>query len=215
MELIGIELSKIVSLFLVSRPSGQPPLGKIGKALQERYQFALFPKTIEEMAADKIIFGHGSFKDIRIDLLELYPDGIVISAKSPTEEIEAFMHDLVSWADENFGLKRTETQTINLVYESHLLIRSEKPLLAAIEPLKGVQSLLKKLLFASTKMDIEFAPFGISFSADPTKLAHMKPSRFSVERKVGPAYETNLYFSAAPLKTSDHLKVLELLESST
>ena len=214
MELVGIELAKIVSLFLVSRANGQPPLGKIGVALQQRYQFGIFPKTIEEITADRIAFGQGSFGDTRIDLLEIFPDGIVITARSPTEALEKFMEDLVSWADEDFGLKRTETQNINLAYESHLLIKSDKPLLQAALAFGAVQSLVKKLLFASTKIDVEFEPFGISFAPDPTKIAGMRPSRFGVERKIGPAYESNLYFSVAPLKTGDHLKVLDLLESS-
>ena len=91
MELIGIELAKVVSIFLVSRPEGQPPLGKMGSALAERYQFAIHPTTIEQMVADKIEFGQGAFGEVRIDLLEVFQDGIVVSAKSPTEGIEAFI----------------------------------------------------------------------------------------------------------------------------
>jgi hypothetical protein len=214
MELIGIELAKVVSLFFVSRPSGQPPLGRMGVALTERYNFAIHPTTIEQMVAEKIEFGQGAFGETRIDLLEVFQDGIVVTAKSPTEGIEAFMDDLVSWGIKEFGLVKVETQSINLAYESHLLIKSDKPILGVLDPLQNVQSLIKKLLFASTKIDAEFEPFGFNFSADPTKIASMKPARFIVERKVGASFDSNLYFSAAPLKTSDHLKVLELLESS-
>lgn len=214
MELIGIELAKVVSLFSVSRPGGQPPLGKMGSALAERYQFAQHPKTIEQMVAEKIEFGHGSFRDVRIDLMEIFLDGIVVSAKSPTDKIEAFMLDLETWINQEFGLARVETQKINIAYESHLLIRSEKPLLNVLNPLRKVQSLVQKLLFESTKIEADFEPFGFSFSADPNKIASMKPARFLVERKIGPSFESNLYVSASPLKTADHLRVLELLASS-
>ena len=214
MELISIELAKVVSLFTVSRPEGHHSMGKISAALSERYQFASVPRSIEQLIGEKIEFGHGSFNDSRIDLLEIFHDGIVVSAKSPTEKVEAFILDLETWSKSEFGLERVETQNINLAYESHLLIKSQKPLLNALKPLKSVQSLIHKLLFSATKIDAEFEPFGLSFSVDQNKIASMKPARFSVERKLGPSFESNLYFSIAPLKTADHLKVLELLESS-
>ncbi len=214
MELIGIEQAKIVSLFLVSYPNGQPALGKMGGALAARYQFAIYPKSIEDMVGDKIQFGQGTFGETRIDLLEIFQDGIVVTAKSPTKGIEAFIEDLITWGTEEFGLKKIETYNVNLAYESHLLIKSDKPILSVLEPLKNVQLLVKEMLFASTKIDADFDHFGFNLSADPTNIAGMKPARFTLERKIGAAFDRNLYFSVAPLKTSDHLKVLEVLESS-
>jgi len=37
-------------------------------------------------------------------------------------------------------------------------------------------------------------------------------SDFLMERRAGAPYEVNRYFCAAPIKTAEHIKVLELIE---
>ena len=80
MELIGIERSRIVSLFLVSNQAGQPPLINMATALVHRYEFATFPSSIEDLLKDKHEFGQGIFDGHRIDLVEVFGDGIVVTA---------------------------------------------------------------------------------------------------------------------------------------
>jgi hypothetical protein len=55
-------------------------------------------------------------------------------------------------------------------------------------------------------------PFGIAFSADYSLIPGMKPAPFRLERRAGLGFDTNLYVSQAPLRTADHIKLLEQLE---
>ena len=188
-------------------------LDKMAVGLARKYSFAIAPSKIEELTAEKIVFAQGNFQNHRIDQLEIFSDGIVVSAKSPSNVIDAFIIELLAWANDEFGLKRIETHVSSKTYESHLIVHSQKKLLSIMDGLKGVQNSLRKMLNASTKIDVEMEHFGFSIAADLTKIAGLKPIAFRLERKADASFGSNIYYSSAPLRTSDHLKVLEQIEA--
>jgi hypothetical protein len=40
-----------------------------------------------------------------------------------------------------------------------------------------------------------------------------RPNRFTLERRIGLPFSANVFFSQAPLKSGDHLALLEALEA--
>lgn len=212
MELIGIERTKIVSLFFVSNPAGQPDRAVMADALAQRYNFAVAPKKIEDLRADKVTFAEGAFEGTSIESLEVFPDGIVVAAKSPSEKIDGFIDDMLAWGENVFGLRRVETQTVNKIYESHLVLSSERKLFAALDEMTKVQNKFQELLVNTSNIDAKVEPFGFSFAVDQTKIAGLKPISFRLERKSDAAFASNLFYSSAPLKTLDHLTLLESIE---
>ncbi len=56
-----------------------------------------------------------------------------------------------------------------------------------------------------------FQPTGILIAIDPEEV-RIPIQRFSIERREGAAFRENKYFSAAPVQTDLHLRVLEEFE---
>ena len=213
MELIGIERSRIVSLFLLSNPVAQPPIARLAEALVERYQFSLFPREMADLLKDKTEFGQGIFEGHRIDSVEVFTDGVVVTARSNSEVVDRFINDMREWAKSEFGLLPVETHTINKVYESHLIVSSKKNILDSLGRLSKISASIQILLKKSSGIDVELQPSGLSFAADDTKIAGLRPIDFRLERKVNSSFEKGVYYSRSPLQTNDHLRVLEMIES--
>jgi hypothetical protein len=212
-ELIGYDTSSLTALFLASRaPDGQIALAPAVGELIKRYGFAGFPTNVQQLEAAKVEFRQGAFKDVGIESFSIYGDGVVVTSKSSTDVLDDFLQDVTEWMGSALGLKRVETHLINTAYESGLLVRSEAPLLKALEALAPIQDLLTKSVKSAMGLDARIEPFGIAFSADHSLIPGMKPGPFRLERRAGLGFDTNLYVSQAPLRSADHIKVLQRLE---
>jgi len=213
MELIGVDRSKIVSLFFVSNPEGQPIRSEMAFALTQKYGFAVAPSKIEELQADKVIFGQGSFQGVSIESLEVYSDGIIATAKSPSDKLDAFLEDLLSWSEATFGMKRIETHKVNTVYESHIIVKADPSILSIMDGLNSLRIELQKNLLNTSNITAQVEQFGYSFAVDQTAVAGLKPISFRLERKQDASFTSNLFYSSAPLKTEDHLALLKKAET--
>ncbi len=215
-ELIGYETSTLTALFLASRaPDGQIPLARAMGDLIKRYGFAGFPTNVQQLETAKVEFRQGAFGDVGIESFSIYGDGIVVTSKSSTDVLDGFLKDVTEWMGSTLGLKRIETHHINTAYESGLVVRSEAPLLKVLEALAPIQDLLVKSVKSAMGLDAKIEPFGIAFSTDYSLIPGMKPAAFRLERRAGLGFDTNLYVSQAPLRTTDHIKVLQRLEKLT
>jgi hypothetical protein len=59
----------------------------------------------------------------------------------------------------------------------------------------------------------EYRPTTTYFDVDPVEhKTRRKPNRFTLERRIGLPFSQNVYYSQAPLKSDDHLKLLSDLE---
>jgi hypothetical protein len=212
-ELIAVERSQLVNLFLARRLSGQLHAPAVNVAIVERYQFATHPRSIEEMTKEPISYGHGLFGDTAIEAFDIYSDGVVVSSKSDTEVLDAFMGDVLDWTKSAFGLDHIEIHTISKVYESNILFRSDPNLLDVLSPLMELSEAISDYLSKTSSLEARFLPFGLIFAADTSTIAGLKPAPFRVERKAGLEFSMNIYASTAPLRTRDHLALLRTLEA--
>ena len=81
-----------------------------------------------------------------------------------------------------------------------------------LDGLSSITELLGRSLKAAIGLEVDFRPVGLSFAPDMTLIAGLKPTAFRVERKNGVGFDTNHYYSSAPLPTVEHMRVLERLE---
>ena len=211
MELIGYDTSSLTALFMASRPQGQIPLARSMGELVKRYAFTIFPK-LDQLEAQRIEFRQGQFNDVGIESFSIYNDGIVVTSKSPTDVLDAFLEDVSVWMESTLGLKRVETHAINRAYESGLMVRSEAKLLHTLDALAPIQEMIAKSVKDAMGLETKFEPFGMAFAVDQTLFPGMRPNPFRLERRVGLAFNTNYYVSQAPMRTADHLNLLEKLE---
>ena len=211
MKIINYESSRLTALFTAAGV-GRVYLPKAVQLLAERYRFVGVPNRLEELSGEKVSFKHGVLNDIAIEALDIYNDGIIVSAKAASDILDDFVQDFCGWMENELGVERVETHGVNRAYESTLLIHSTAPLLRAVEALAPIQELLRRSVKSAMKVDAKFEPFGLSIAADHAHIPSMKPIAFRVERKATMAFEENFYVSGAPLPTADHIKVLERLE---
>lgn len=66
---------------------------------------------------------------------------------------------------------------------------------------------------AGLKQTTHFEPSTLIIGPDVSKLK-IVPSAFSIERRTETPFEQKTYFSAAPLPTSEHLRLIEDLEAA-
>jgi hypothetical protein len=210
MELISFETTKVVDLFLAVRPEGKLYGPHAVKELVDRYKFIGAPRTLEELSAEKISFKQGLFENCTVDL-DVYNDGIIVSSKSPSELLDAFIQDLLTWMN-NLGLQRVETHAIHKIYESNIVVRSKSPILTLLDRLSPLQDLIARLFNKATNMNVNFEPIGFGLSPDLSTMAAFKPTPFRFERRAQLSFDTNYFYSMAPLPTADHLMVLRELE---
>ena len=55
---------------------------------------------------------------------------------------------------------------------------------------------------------------GLSLATDPTLYAGRKPVAFTLARRVNAPYSEKFFYSSAPLKTDDHVALLQQLEKA-
>jgi hypothetical protein len=211
MNFIGIESSRIVLLTQVHRPSGPLYLPDANAKMAERYSFVKSPAP--EQASDAVLtFSVGKFQDVQINELSIYSDGLIVSSPSSTDILDAFIDDLLSWAESELGLVQAPTAQPKKYYESSIVVHSMSDLPAALRPRNDLTAVLE-LALESAGIECPYKFTGFLFDADPASFpGTRKPFRFIVDRRVGVPFSQHLFFSQAPLRTKDHLNLLESLE---
>lgn len=214
MELVSIETTRFTSLFLSARPVGQLYLPAATADFAKKYEFVEFPKSLEAMQATRVEFRHGRFNNVSIENVALYHDGVVVTSRASSNVLEEFLDDVIAYMTEQWGVTFTKAFSVNKMYESTLTFHSEKDILKPLAAMKDVGRSISDRLNGATGAAIDFHPFGIGLSADNAMIPSMRPVPFRIERREGVEFSANLYFSAAPLKTDDHLEILDEWEKS-
>lgn len=213
MELISIENTRLIELFVVAKTEGQLSGPQAIAKLVERYRFAGFPTKIEELSADSVTFKNGFFEQQQIDAFDIHRDGVVVASRTQSTVLDAFVKDLVEWARETFGLKRVVTHvTNNKNYESHIVVRTDAPVLGFLDKLAPVRKALAKSLKDATLLETEVQGVAFAINADQSVIPGMKPISLRLERRAGMPFTSGLYYSSAPLPTSEHMKLLRIIE---
>ncbi len=214
MKLLAVRLARSIWLvppyFLNPRGIFTRPLVE---AIKARYSFLKtpldnpFPKPNEGYK-----YENGAFKGkngvVQIVSMTTHDDGVVIDARSSTDDADLFMEDLMAWANKEYGLpslselpaKRLHVSELNVAFENAPKIFNQK--LAPF--LDDVSSAIND----KSKGKAEFV--GFQLGADQT--LSVNPAMFRIEREANTLSGENRYYSFAPTKTDVHLKLLEKLE---
>lgn len=212
MQLIGYEASRIVYLTSVGRLSGGVVVAELAQQVVQRYSF-LKPPTLDDLQKEGQTFALGKFDGVQITELKVYSDGVIVTGNCSTDVLDAFLLDLFGWIKSDFGLEEIRILAPEKHYESAILVRAERDLVPILSPPKRATSLIEQTI--SGAVGREYQPTTIYFEADPdptiTKMRR-RPNRFTLERKIGLPFSTNVFYSQAPLKSGSHFSLLESLE---
>ncbi|MFZ1728034.1 MAG: hypothetical protein WBO29_16130 [Albidovulum sp.] len=214
MKLLSYDMSRLTAIFHITRLEGQAYLPSLAALLTEKYAFVGAPKSLAEMKADRIEFSHGYFEGSAIDRLEIYDDGIVISSRSSTDFIDRFLDDMLRWAVSELGISVVNNRTVNRVYESSLIIEADEKILTPLKALEETATLIQSHLLEASGMNVPYYPSGYIIAADHSKNPQLKPALFRLERRFASEFELNQFYSIAPLRTPQHIGVLEKIEAT-
>jgi hypothetical protein len=213
MRLQNIIGSKAIRFFSGSSQFGNPYMPATIQLLQENFGFVQVPRSLEEYdASNGVKFFHGNFEGVTIDLLEIYSDGISVQTKTNTDVGDKFIDNLIELVSKKMNFKMREIPHKRRLYTSELEIILEKNISEAFEKFSNVCKIMNKS-FQKQADDIPPVEMtGIIFNYDAVHSPHLKPGVFSLERRRGFAFDTNIYFATAPLPTDLHLETLAEIE---
>lgn len=186
------------------------------RQLVEQYKFLKVPQTLEEYDDAKgITFAHGKFssgvRDVVIDSFQVFNNGIVADTREDTDESDKFLDDIIEWSMKALG-RVLSSQIVERVYLSNLEISLKTPI-SNYNP--SAQKLSGALSRSLTEYGIKHGPIemvSVALNFDRTKVPDSILTNFTLQRREGTPFESGLYFSTAPLKTKDHIALLQMIE---
>ncbi len=191
--------------------------------LRERYSFLKVPTTVDEIFGTDpsvgVRFQHGKFvqdkKSFVVELLQflVIPPGIsaiICDTRTSTDDCDLFIDDYIKQA--NLSRPDMITVTEPPIYASHLEFTMDKPLADLCQsPVRAAAEAVDHLLTDYGMKTPPFEPAQIGIACDQAGRGGLLVNPFTIERRAGFRYGSNVFFSQAPLRTRDHIEVLERL----
>ncbi len=213
MKLLSIETTRVTELFHVTRPQGQLPIQKIASEFVDRYQFAGVPQSLEDFSSDHVELSRGIFQEGSIEKLDVYNDGVVVSGRSNTDFFEEFLHDLILWLERDLGMSRLITKDVTRSYESEITVELDPKVLDVLDPLNSIGTKISGMVAENCGKVADYSALGFAFSTEQASAQGLTPGPFRLERRLASEFHFNHFVSGAPLKTQQHIEILESLEA--
>jgi hypothetical protein len=205
MELINVVIAKSVWLFSLEElnPRGVRLNPTISAALKDRYDF----QNQTDKTPATVNLNNGGFKADGVEVavsLKIYSDGFIGETSASTETSDAFLHDVLTWSADQFGLNYHPGLVKKRMYSSEIVVHADVALTDACGRLISFLADLSNV-FGHHPQQVT----GFSFGADGQTAM---PS-FSFERRESVPFSENRYYSRAALQTDAHLALLNQFEA--
>jgi hypothetical protein len=132
-----------------------------------------------------------------------------------TKTGDLFFDDLMTEGHRQFGLRKPSDLALR-VYFTQLVVEFEADISALLSKSKALYGLLgahlKKLCAITTPASLHTLTLKPDPERLPPRLAGGLLADFSLQRRVFAPYESNRFYSTAPLPTEDHIEFLKRLE---
>ena len=185
--------------------------------VRARYQFEIFPQIGQQLLIPgTLLFQWGKFttedgSSFAINQLTMRDDSDIVAATT-TDQADAVLEDLVQALDDNLGYRlKTANKIINRV--SNLVVEFDGGFDDYIVKMAAMANAINELRIGMPKFNIKRIAFGhggVEPIAD--SLSAVERADFLIETRSGSPYQANRYFSSAPLRTAEHLALLERIE---
>ncbi|HEY0011696.1 MAG TPA: hypothetical protein VGB79_02465 [Allosphingosinicella sp.] len=213
MKLISVEASRVISLASLRTTKGRPFSPQLLGAILDRYKFQHFPdKVPDPSATESINLKVGNWSGIQIDELSAYNDGIIVATQAPNSVLDEFLDDLYEFLEASFGIDRVPLPVEERHYESGVVVEMDRRIEQKMSFLSGLYRDLAGFYSEYGYGNSEFRLGGFQVETEATAKAHKSPLPFTFVRRREIPFDVGYWFSTAPLRTSDHVAVLENLE---
>ena len=216
MKLLSIHIARSIWLLPINylNPSGRQIVPAV-KEIIDRYSFLETTPLTEVFGSEKksLELKIGTFikKDgVPIEVsLAIHNDGLVADTRSSTEDSDLFLEDVLTFLSDNFDMAPYSELPINKMYLSEIYFTlNQTPEFFS----KLTNSFIKKSSnYINHDKVGNFEFMGIHLATDPE--LSRNPLFIRVEREVNVPFDENRFFSIGPIKTSEHIELLEGLET--
>lgn len=214
MQLSAVILARVV-YFVESvdlNPKGAAYYPDIITAFVNRYGFQKYPQKPEDFDEQKgVALSQGKFENKTIEQATIYNWGVTLETRSSTEDAEELLEDALVWGAKSLRLHFTPDMIKRKSYVSQLTFYSDARMLLLNPFLSTVAQKISDEVTTNLKLKYQFQPTGVIIGVDPES-QKIPVQVFTVERRVGVAFSEGKYFSAAPVPTTIHLRLLEEFE---
>jgi hypothetical protein len=206
----------LVPLEEIAPAAGAHSVSIVG-LLAARYNFSIVPTitTRDDMEKKGLPFGMGSFEvdgqRFAVSDFIVFNDGLV-AASEKTEWAEKFLEDVVQWVTKEFGF-RTPSSGIRKLFNSSIVVDFETQLSQLFVDYEKIAKLISthSVMIMPERKPMHFSR--MDFEVDKTELeGQLALPKFILERRGGVKFSQERFFSAAPMHTADHVKVLTEIE---
>jgi hypothetical protein len=194
-------------------PGGTVFFPDLIRALVQKMEFQKYPTTFEEMDEEKgVNFIEGRWGHVTVDKLTIFRGALVVDTRVSTSDTEGLMHECLSWAADELGIRYTPEMIKRRQYISDLTFCSDFDLLSAhrafVDLQRAVSEKVSTLL--GQRLDYQFTRFDLDFDKQTTPLIS---APFSIQRRGQVPFSEHKYFSEAALPTDIHIRLLEQFET--
>jgi hypothetical protein len=185
------------------------------RKFEERYGFLQGPQRVEDYNVDSgITFLQGQYNNTFITKFALHTNGVLAEANASTEEIDGFLDDVLSWGTMELGSGAFQETTLRRAYLSQLEIELDIALGRAFSEFMELGKYITNTVQGYGQNTYQFEVSSLSLHCDLLSLEPPKPAvPFIFARREGKGYGDGIYFASAPLRTPDHLNVLEQFQT--
>jgi hypothetical protein len=214
-RLSAVLLARVIALFDVAElnPRGEVFPPDLVTTLVERFRFQKFPVLYEDFNQERgIVFADGFYNGQSIDNFTIYNDGIRLDVRSSTEQGQKILRENLSWLATNHRIHYPNDLIQRWAFVSNLVFESAGELDTVWSGLAQLSERLSAELSEQVESKI-FKVTGLTLDIDRAK-TNPPVTAFTIERRGKTPFSQNKYFSAAPLRTDVHLKILEEFEKN-
>jgi hypothetical protein len=217
MKIIATDTGRVVQLVVMEeiRPPSGIYMPALYQAVSDRYGFVARPQDLNAAITSGAKFNHGRLitpnKTIMISEIGIYNDGVIIDSLN-TNDAEIILEDFISWTKNLLGL-RDEITKIPRTYSSLVTVEFDRPIETALRGTEILTGSLNTALKNAYGWDLETNILRFGINADPRSVPPLRNTHFFLERRIGRPYSENRYQSGAPLRTEEHLELLQTIET--
>jgi hypothetical protein len=212
METKNILVSQAIRFISVAEPvlEKRSPVPLID-GLREKYGFVQVPQTVADLDFKKgVNFLQGYYKSRVIDKFQVYENGLLCEANENTDLLDEFISEILAWVEQEQKLPIKETGV--RAYVSQMEVIATVDIGSIFSKIASIGPLISKELSNYGQLAHEYKISGLKMHYDAAPTPLPRAPDFSFERRAGMAYSENQFFTSAPVRTDEHLRIVRILE---
>ena len=197
-------------------PLNTPTSFEIIQAIKDEYSFQNFPNADPGVPlSPRMGFAGGKFnkadEPFGILALVMEQNGDIVQAIT-TDQADLVLDDLARLLDERFGF-RVRSSTRRRAYTSNLVVEFDAAIDKSLDKISRIGTSINRMTEGVKQVALTRLAFGETRTTPPVdQVSMVEAADFLIERRVSQPMAENRYYCSAPLKTADHIRLLEEIE---